>query len=62
MKYRVVRIDPAGHAVVVSRHRVYARALTRAAREARLADRGIVHVETEGEPFQWSGLPWSELK
>lgn len=52
MKYRVVLIDPSGFAMVLSRHRVFARALARAVKH-----QGIVHVETQGG-LCWSGLPW----
>jgi hypothetical protein len=55
-RYRVVLIDPSGFAMVLSRHRVFARALARALARASKYP-GIVDVETQGG-LCWSGLPW----
>lgn len=56
VKYRVVRIFPEGHAVVLSRHKQIQQALARSYKELQKMQ-GIVHVETP-EGLNWSGIPW----
>ena len=57
--YRVVIINPSGHAILWSHHYKRARADAVARRLQKRWPIHIVHVEQRGSLFQWSGLPWT---